>query len=600
MTVSSGFFNSVSGDRKYNAQHFNEIFDGLLSDGVYVNWGDAFKVTPGTGLQVIVGSGRGWFKNTWILNDAALPITISDAADPTYPRIDAIVIDINIGTSVRNNTIKRVMGTAASTPDKPTLANEPTHKQYPIAWVRINAGATSITATNITDCQLTGELPAIEALLEYSSHTKAQIDERIGKIEDPTFTEAQNVANIASQDNINIMWGKIQKMFSTIINRLPVQYGGTGRNIHTTNSIIVGNGTSAVKNIASNRGAFKSSGAGAEPSFGILPIDMGGTGQTTAAGVRNALGLGNTTGALPIANGGTGGNSVASARNNLGLGNTSGALPIANGGTGATTAAQALTNLGVPSDVAKAMSKDVYCSQDENRSIIDLAHGGTGSNDGTINGVRLAKSGSNMGYYDANGNFKTFRQPTGNAEAGDVLSGKTFANASSDAVTGIMTDYTNMKQTVTPTGGSGNETLELPSGKHNGVIVNRTAPYNKGVMQAQSITWTETIRHSSIVIGTSGKDVGGTAYAEIDLTNVTSIKCSGISTTSGYGIYKYEFLNSAKSYISGGNFSNGTTFSIPAGAKYFKTSVDIEISSLSSAISTTVTFTIGRQAKTLR
>ena len=46
---------------------------------------------------------------------------------------------------------------------------------------------------------------------------------------------------------------------------------------------------------------------------GTLPITRGGTGQTTAAGVRNALGLGNTTGAVPVANGGTGANTVAAA-----------------------------------------------------------------------------------------------------------------------------------------------------------------------------------------------------------------------------------------------------------------------------------------------
>lgn len=50
--------------------------------------------------------------------------------------------------------------------------------------------------------------------------------------------------------------------------------------------------------------------------------------------------------ALSIANGGTGATTVATARNALGLGNTSGALPIANGGTGATTAAGIHTNLG--------------------------------------------------------------------------------------------------------------------------------------------------------------------------------------------------------------------------------------------------------------
>jgi hypothetical protein len=49
----------------------------------------------------------------------------------------------------------------------------------------------------------------------------------------------------------------------------------------------------------------------------------------------------------PISRGGTGATSVAGARNALGLGNTSGAVPVANGGTGATTAAAARTNLGV-------------------------------------------------------------------------------------------------------------------------------------------------------------------------------------------------------------------------------------------------------------
>lgn len=77
----------------------------------------------------------------------------------------------------------------------------------------------------------------------------------------------------------------------------------------------------------------------------VVPVANGGTGQTTLAGIREALGLGNTTGALPIANGGTGATTVADARNALGLGNTSGALPIANGGTGQTTKQAALTAL---------------------------------------------------------------------------------------------------------------------------------------------------------------------------------------------------------------------------------------------------------------
>jgi microcystin-dependent protein len=49
----------------------------------------------------------------------------------------------------------------------------------------------------------------------------------------------------------------------------------------------------------------------------VMSIAQGGTGQTTVSGVRNALGLGNTTGALPIANGGTGATTAKQARANL-------------------------------------------------------------------------------------------------------------------------------------------------------------------------------------------------------------------------------------------------------------------------------------------
>lgn len=50
-----------------------------------------------------------------------------------------------------------------------------------------------------------------------------------------------------------------------------------------------------------------------------VAISQGGTGATTVAGARNALGLGNTNGAVPVANGGTGATTAAAARQNLGI-----------------------------------------------------------------------------------------------------------------------------------------------------------------------------------------------------------------------------------------------------------------------------------------
>lgn len=113
----------------------------------------------------------------------------------------------------------------------------------------------------------------------------------------------------------------------------PVKYGGTGKNAHTANSVIVGNGANAVKNVPTASGAMYATGANSEPQFGTLPIAQGGTGATTAAGIRNNLGLGNTASALPIANGGTGATAAAQVLKNLGINVTAAVLNLLSGVT---------------------------------------------------------------------------------------------------------------------------------------------------------------------------------------------------------------------------------------------------------------------------
>jgi hypothetical protein len=54
-------------------------------------------------------------------------------------------------------------------------------------------------------------------------------------------------------------------------------------------------------------------------SASVIPISGGGTGQASASGIRNAIGLGNTTGALPVANGGHGATSAKQGLINLGV-----------------------------------------------------------------------------------------------------------------------------------------------------------------------------------------------------------------------------------------------------------------------------------------
>lgn len=72
---------------------------------------------------------------------------------------------------------------------------------------------------------------------------------------------------------------------------VPVGNGGTGKTSHTSNAVLTGNGTSAVKNVATKSGALYATANNGAASFGTLPVAQGGTGSTSAADARTALGV---------------------------------------------------------------------------------------------------------------------------------------------------------------------------------------------------------------------------------------------------------------------------------------------------------------------
>lgn len=170
MAFTCGFFNSQNGDRKYNAEQMASIFDGLIKDGVYDTVGDIFAVTPGTGMQVRVGSGRAWFDHTWSNNDAQYPLAIT-AADVSLPRYDAVVLETNHSDTVRTNRLRVLTGTPASNPAKPTMASSANVKQHPLAYIRVPAGATAIKQSMIQVVVGTSECPFVTGIIE-----TAQID----------------------------------------------------------------------------------------------------------------------------------------------------------------------------------------------------------------------------------------------------------------------------------------------------------------------------------------------------------------------------------------------------------------------------------------
>ena len=165
MSVTYGFYNSINGDRKYNALEMSSIFDGIIVDGVYMSIGDALNVQSSGGMGITVGIGRAWFDHTWTLNDSLLPLTL-ESSDVLLNRIDAVVLEINNNTEVRRNEIKIVKGAPASNPVRPTLVKSELLNQHPLAYISVPKGATSISLSNITNAVGTSECPFVTGVLE--------------------------------------------------------------------------------------------------------------------------------------------------------------------------------------------------------------------------------------------------------------------------------------------------------------------------------------------------------------------------------------------------------------------------------------------------
>lgn len=161
MALTSGFFNSKAGDRKYNAEQMGEIFDGILTDGIIPSYGQIFDVnTANNGMQITVGTGRAWFDHTWTKNDSVMVLTVP-LSDITRPRYDTVVLEVNRTENVRANSIKIITGVPSINTTKPILINTLEVKQYPLAHIYVPAAATTIKASNIEN--MVGRSPTIFA-----------------------------------------------------------------------------------------------------------------------------------------------------------------------------------------------------------------------------------------------------------------------------------------------------------------------------------------------------------------------------------------------------------------------------------------------------
>lgn len=235
MSTSCGFFNSLDGDRKYNATHFGHCFDGVILSGILASIGDCFIVKVASGMSINVGSGKAWYLGSWLENDADLPVEI-EPSDVVLSRIDAVVMEFDMTENVRWNDIKVVKGKASSVPVRPALTNTKSVVQIPLAYISIRANASSISQSDITNVIGTTECPFVTGLLEVISVDKllgqwqTQLDEWITTEEHCFSAWFQSIKDKLSEDAAGSLQNQIDqsKTASTVKNLSAFDWSGVG------------------------------------------------------------------------------------------------------------------------------------------------------------------------------------------------------------------------------------------------------------------------------------------------------------------------------------------------------------------------------------
>lgn len=150
MALESGFFNSVGGDRLYNAEQMSRYFENILSSGIFKRIENCLKVTAGTGMTLNVAAGGGLIDCHWFRARAAETVTIP-TAHAVLPRFDNVVARLDMSDSVRAITLMVVSGEPSETPTAPDPVRTASVYDLVLALVYVPAGASAIVESNLTD-----------------------------------------------------------------------------------------------------------------------------------------------------------------------------------------------------------------------------------------------------------------------------------------------------------------------------------------------------------------------------------------------------------------------------------------------------------------
>lgn len=223
MTFRSGFWNSIDGDRTYSAEDMAIPFEGIITEGVFANWGDAFKVTVVDESNLTIGSGKAWIRGKWIQNDSVyqMPINVSNYASSTEPRTVVVCLDLKVEPYYRfaRFDIVQQIDYYSYTDMLNALTDRSTGRNTLVLFaINFAAGDSSVQQSNITNLVGTAWCPYVTAPVQTVTvdDIRGKWDNSYNSLMNDIVGNAQTKANEAE----SIFEASFNTWFLTLKNQL--------------------------------------------------------------------------------------------------------------------------------------------------------------------------------------------------------------------------------------------------------------------------------------------------------------------------------------------------------------------------------------------
>lgn len=155
MTIVYYPFDDGAGANVTEAQ-WMKLMRGLVNTGVFRTGRSQIDLNlfevygDSSGMQVKVKSGSAFIEGFFVESSAEEIVTI-DTADPTNGRLDRVILKLD--RSANTITLTKLTGTPAASPSLPSLTQNDTTWELPLATVTVDALASTIAAGKVADAR---------------------------------------------------------------------------------------------------------------------------------------------------------------------------------------------------------------------------------------------------------------------------------------------------------------------------------------------------------------------------------------------------------------------------------------------------------------